>query len=565
MLKLIPAVKELRARDGKVTKRSVAPVDGISDARLQKALAKLPVAPDGLALSLCIGKDESEEYTLTLDAERVSITAGGARGAFYAIQTLRQIFENDDVPCLTIHDKPDFSYRGFYHDVTRGKIATVKTIKNLVDTMARFKMNALQLYVEHVFEFEECRDLIDKTGYLTGAEIEEIDAYCKENFIDFQPSLSTFGHLFELVQQEKYQHLRVLKNFEEDACRWSDRMMHHTIDPSAPESIEIVKHLIDQYAPHFTSKFFNVCCDETFDLKSSFPSEVEGKLYIDFVKKIIAHTKAKGKTAMMWADILLQHPEYIGEIPDDVIFLNWTYRADPLEEGVAKLAEMGRKQIVCPGTTSWSRFCERVDREEPNITRLADYGYKHGALGVLNTNWGDWGNPASLETVAYGLVLGAAKSWAIDTAPGDALDAAVNALLYKNPDAMRCLRRMSAAHNGVDWVKIMRAAHNRRAGIAYEAPITKEDVATAQDAYRELSAALGAQDWREGDFKAEMLLAAEGICVLAELGAKLADVKVKRLTDTKAFLARYREKWLEKNKESELTRIEDALLYAESV
>ena len=35
-----------------------------------------------------------------------------------------------------------------------------------------------------------------------------------ENFIEFIPSLSTFGHLYELLEQEQYKHLRVLKDFE---------------------------------------------------------------------------------------------------------------------------------------------------------------------------------------------------------------------------------------------------------------------------------------------------------------------------------------------------------------
>lgn len=565
MISLIPAVKSIDIKEGRLIKNAVTFDETKYSARLTKALAKLPTSADGAKLSVSYGIGKGEGYCLKISEDSVTINAGTEAGAFYAIQTLRQIFENDEIPCLEIHDKPDFEYRGFYHDVTRGKVATVETLKGLIDTMAYYKMNALQLYVEHVFEFEECRDLIEKTSYLTGAELRELDEYCKENFIDFQPSLSTFGHLFELVQQEKYQHLRVLKDFKEDVCRWDDRMHHHTIDPSQEESLEIVKSLIDQYAPHFTSEYFNICCDETFDLKNSFPSDVEGKLYIDFVKKLIDYVQSKGKKVMMWADILLQHPEYIDELPEDVCFLNWTYRADPQEESFKKLGDMGRRQIVCPGTTTWSRFCERVEREEPNITILADYGYKHGAVGMLNTNWGDWGNPASLETSYYGMVLGAAKSWEIDTKPGDEFYADVNALLYKNENAMKYLRRMSDAHNEVRWNRVMRAAYNHRAGLEYEIPLTAEAVAEAQNTYKELTAAITAEDWTHGDFKEEMLLAVEGICVLAELGAKLAGIHVERLTDTEAFLGRYRNKWLQKNKISELTRIEDIFRYMEGI
>ena len=124
---------------------------------------------------------------------------------------------------------------------------------------------------------------------------------------------------------------------------------------------------------------------------------------------------------------------------------------------------------------------------------------------------------------------------------------------------------MSDAHNEVRWNRVMRAAYNHRAGLEYEIPLTAEAVAEAQNTYKELTAAITAEDWTHGDFKEEMLLAVEGICVLAELGAKLAGAPVERLTDTEAFLGRYRNKWLQKNKISELTRIEDIFRYMENI
>lgn len=564
MIHLIPAVKELKTAEGFLAKASVCFDPNKYSHKLQKALGKLPVSADGAHLEIAVGVETGEGYSLTVMPDTIRIDAESERGAFYAIQTLRQLFENHPIPCLTINDRPDFSYRGFYHDVTRGKVPTLDTLKELVDKLAYYKLNALQLYVEHVFPFEECQELVKETSCLTGEELRELDAYCTENFIDFQPSLSTFGHLFELLEQKEYQHLRVLKDFKPSACRWGDRMAHHTVDPTLPESLALVKSLIDQYAPHFTSEFFNVCCDETFDLGRAYPDQA-GKLYVDFVKRIIAHVTDKGKTPMMWADILLQHPECIAEIPEDVYFLNWNYSSAPKEETVEAFARLGRRQIVCPGTSSWSRFCERVDTEEKNICLMAEYGYKHGAVGVLNTNWGDWGNPASLETSYYGMVLGAAKSWNIKTQPGESFDADVNALLYHNRNGMHYLRELSRAHAGVTWNLIMRAAHNHRAGLEYKTPMTEEALQNAKSTYQKLTDELVGDTWQHGDFKSEFLLAAEGICVLAELGAKLAGIACERMTNTAVFLSRYREKWLAKNKKSELKRIEEILLYMEGV
>ena len=564
MVSLIPAVKEMKLTGGILTKKAISFDKNICSARLAKALEKLPVSSDGATLSVSFGEGAGEGYSLTVSADSVAINADSEKGAFWAVQTLRQLFVADEIPCLVINDKPDFAYRGFYHDVTRGKVASIATIKKLIDTMAYYKMNALQLYVEHVFDFEETRDIIGATSYYTGAEMRELDEYCKENFIDFQPSLSTFGHMFEILDQEKYRHLRVLNGYENHPCRWYDRMAHHTIDPKQEESIELVKSLIDQFAPHFSDEYFNICCDETFDLKKTYPAEIEGKLYIDFVKAIISHVQSKGKKVMMWADILLQHPEYISELPEDVCFLNWKYAANPPESNIAEFAKLGRTQIVCPGTTSWSRFCERVDQEESNISKMAEYGKKYGALGMLNTNWGDYGNPASIEMASYGLVLGAAKSWFVETEINDAFYADVNNLLYGNANGMKILRAISDIHNGVKWNPIFISVHSRRAGVTYAPVMFGEDLRAAQKGYRELIPLIEAGEWND-DFKEEMYLAVEGVCVLAELAVKHMGFEFERVTDTKKFIEKYKAKWLEKNKPSEISRIEDAFLYADSL
>ena len=63
----------------------------------------------------------------------------------------------------------------------------------------------------------------------------------------------------------------------------------------------------------------------------------------------------------------------------------------------------------------------------------------------------------------------------------------------------------------------------------------------------------------------ELLLAAEGICLMAELSAKLVGYEINRVTDTAKWLKRYSEKWLGKNKASELRKIEELFNYYESL
>jgi len=551
MVKLIPEVKMLTNLGGNLAKKALCPCD-TADTRLQKALEKLPQAADGVKLNINIIGGTGEGYFLRVEENAITIEAKTEDGAFYAIQTLRQLFSGEEVPCVEITDAPDFPHRGFYHDVTRGRIPTVDTLKKLIDDMAYYKLNSLQLYVEHVFPFHETRGLIEKTGCLTAEEMKELESYCEENFITFIPSLSTFGHMFEILNQPRYKHLAVLDQYEADPNFWWDRMRHHTINPLKPESIRVVRSLIEQYLPLFKNNFFNICCDETFDLDRYLECEDPGKVYADFVKKIISIVREKGKDVMMWADILLKHPEVIDDIPEDTVFLNWFYRVPVPEENIAKLAKMGKKQIVCPGTTTWNRFCEDVDVEEENICKMVEYGHKYGAMGVLNTNWGDWGNPCSMELGMYGLVLGAAKSWCVDTAVDEDFYAAVNSLLYDGADGIGCLKKLCRMHRHIVWRDFVRNYHSLRAnGVTECTTITVQAVREIQKSYLALKKQL-AEPWKLDNYRKEILCAAEALCVVAELTAKMTGMEVDRITDTEKFLASYAENWRATNKESEL-------------
>ena len=235
-----------------------------------------------------ISKDSAlkeEEYSLEISQNNILITGGSDRGCFYGIITLLQLIEkceDSKIPALSVKDCPDMEYRGFYHDATRGRVPSVEGLKAIVDQLAALKINSLQIYVEHSFDFEEFKTSVRSTDdYLTAEEILEIDEYCYENFIDFIPSLSTFGHLYELLMKEEYSHLCELENFVPESHFWRERMAHHTIDPTDPRSIEIIKSMIDQYMPLFRTNKFNICCDETFDLTvGKHKDQDTGRLYI---------------------------------------------------------------------------------------------------------------------------------------------------------------------------------------------------------------------------------------------------------------------------------------------
>lgn len=559
MLKLIPAVKTLEIKKGFLAKKAISFAYTGLDPRLLTALSKLPQAKDGAAVTVTLTGKGGEGYTLDVAERAISITAGSEAGAFYAIQTLRQLF-TQEVPCLHIEDAPDFPHRGFYHDITRGRISKVETLLQLVEDMAYYKLNSLQLYVEHVFPFKETADLLEKSGCITPEELQQVQRACKENFIEFIPSLSTFGHMYEILELPQYKHLAVLNKFETLNNFWDSRQRHHTINPLAEGSEELVQSLIDQYYPHFESKFFNICCDETFDLDNYLVCDDPGKVYADFVKKIIAMVKARGRDVMMWADILLKHPEVIDDIPDDTIFLNWNYKQEPPEEKVATLANLGKKQILCPGNSAWHRLCEDVEVAEGNISQMAHYAKKYNALGILNTNWGDWGHPANLELGMYGLVLGAEKSWSEETAVDQDFYGCVDHLLYRQAGAVEILKTIAPLQRKILW----RHFYSKHIQVRYgetpvvpanePVPLAKEDLLAIQSLLPELRQRLSGT-WEKDEFRREFLCAAEGICLMAELYGKLEGMDVKPLVDPDKWQADYAANWRRTNKEKELGNI----------
>ena len=110
---------------------------------------------------ICIWKDESikeEGYALDINPERITIKASDVKGAFYALQTLRQLLppaiergvKNEGmvwaVPAVSITDEPRFSYRGLMVDVARYFIPKEHLLR-IIDTMGMLKLNKLHLHL----------------------------------------------------------------------------------------------------------------------------------------------------------------------------------------------------------------------------------------------------------------------------------------------------------------------------------------------------------------------------------------------------------------------------------
>lgn len=384
---------------------------------LMKSGCNLGMPPKRVICNL--SRKEDDAYRLSITPEAVVISASTESGLFYGEQTLLQIKRqsNGALPCLEIFDWPDYPVRGFYHDITRGKVPTLETLLALADKCAHYKINQLQLYIEHTYAFKNHPEVWKGADPLTAEEIRTLDAHCARLHIDLVPSFSTFGHLYGVIHTKKFQHLNELeRDVADEPITWWDRQMHYTLDCRNPESIALIREIIAEVRPLFRSNFFNICADETFDLgkgKNQLEAEKRGvgRLYIDFLKQIMAAVQEAGAIPMFWGDVIAHHQEVIAEIPTEAIALDWDYGAK-LEQTIAGvMQEKNRTFYVCPGVCGWTKWMPDYQTAHQNITRFAKFGLEKGAVGLLNTDWGDFGHMNALGLSFPGLIVGAAASW----------------------------------------------------------------------------------------------------------------------------------------------------------
>jgi len=359
-----------------------------------------------------------EAYSLTIDGNRVEICGSTSIGIFYGVQTLRQIIRQNGalLPNLKIDDEPYFANRGFYHDVTRGKVPMLKMLMELVDRASFYKINQLQLYIEHTFAFKGMSEIWMDKDPLTSEEILILDQYCNKRHVELIPSLSTFGHMYEVLRSKSFNEFCEVENSEGGEYSFEHRMNSHTLDATNEGSIKLIEKMLMQYIPLFSSNTFNICCDETFELgkgksKARADQVGVGMLYVEFLNKVINIVKKKGKRVMFWGDVILHHPELLSNISKDAICLNWDYNENAKEDGTKAITESGMEQYVCPGVWGWNQLVNKVDKGFENIKRMVAYGVKYGATGVLNTDWGDFGHINFLSTSIPGMAYGASLSW----------------------------------------------------------------------------------------------------------------------------------------------------------
>ena len=293
-------------------------------------------------------------------------------------------------------------------------------LERLIDRLAEWKVNHLQLYLEHTYAYGDHEEVWRDASPFTAEEIRSLDAYCRERFIELAPNQNSFGHFHRWLIHDRYRPLaEVPEGFRHP---FSPEPEPFSLCATDPRVLELLTGLYDELLPQFGSRRFNVGLDETFDLgrgRSAEACEQRGKpaVYLDFLRQVHRLVTERGRQMLFWGDIILEHPELIDGIPNDAVALCWGYEADhPFEDACARLKESGREFWVCPGTSSWNSFGGRLENAVANLARAATAGRERGARGFLVTDWGDHGH---LQPPAVGelpMSVGAGFAWSVEAA-----------------------------------------------------------------------------------------------------------------------------------------------------
>ncbi len=360
----------------------------------------------------------NEAYRIRIEKDAIVLESGSAAGQFYAEQTLLQLRKccSSGLPILRISDEPDLSVRGYMLDVSRGKIPKMETLFRWIDVLAHFKYNQLQLYFENVFQYVGHEQAWQTVPAFSSEEIERLDRYCQTRFIELVPNQNSLGHMERWLCNRAYHSL----------AECPDGFIHPLTGEKKPcgstlcvnkESLTFLDGLYEQLLPHFSSKQFNVGCDEPWEFalgKSRGKADELGasELYCAWLKELSLLAKKHGKQIQFWADFILKYPESIDCIPAKSKPVIWGYEADhPFSRECSLLRNASIPFLVAAGDSTWNSFSGRFHTMCENVKNAVAAAKAFGAEGIFMTHWGDAGHPQMWPVQLPGAIFAGGHAW----------------------------------------------------------------------------------------------------------------------------------------------------------
>ena len=358
---------------------------------------------------------EKEGYVLGIGIDGIVIGAVSDAGILYGMITLKQMVlaipeieytEGVSLPGVKIHDWPALGMRGIHDDVARGQVSTLENFKDMIRTLAEFKMNMLMIYMEDLFRFKTYPTIGVDRGAFTKKEIDELEAFAKPYNVEIIPVFQLLDHMSVILKKKEFMPLAEFPGA--GGLRICD------------ESYEFIENCIKELAEIFDSKYFHAGLDESWDLGTG-----RSKPLVDSLSRAKVHAQhyirvhdilAKyGKQMLFYNRISLQYPEIIDAIPKDIIHMYYAYAALDTFRYLTKAKEAGFEFGIHPGVSNWRKFFPTMSEAMVNIRNLTLEAIKNNAWGTAVCSWGDGGGKNFRELLWYGYAYQGEVAWSPET------------------------------------------------------------------------------------------------------------------------------------------------------
>jgi len=369
-----------------------------SAARVSELLDPTEVAADG-----------PEAYRLELRPGEARIAARTPEGLRWARATLDQLRQHAEAPCMVIDDAPRFAHRGVMLDISRDRVPTLQTLFALVDRLAAWKMNHLQLYVEHTIAYAGHGDVWRAASPVTLEELSALDAYAAARGIALTANQNCLGHFERWLRHPRYAPLG--ERDRGHMVRGEYYVAPNTLCPEDPRVLPLLEDLLAQQLPRCSGAYANIGCDEPWDLgtgRSAAACAARGKatVFSEHVARVAEICRRLGKRPQYWCD---PDPNENDALPRELVALVWEYEAaKPFTPRVEAHRAIGREVWVAPGTSCWNASTGRTWNRRGNLDNAAA---EAAAAGFLCTAWGDGGHRQPWPVTLLGFADAAMAAW----------------------------------------------------------------------------------------------------------------------------------------------------------
>lgn len=228
----------------------------------------------------------AEGYQLDISDKTIRITGKDNAGAFYAVQSLLALLQQQEnkllLPAGKITDQPRATWRGMHYDMARnfhGKDVTLR----LIDNMARYKLNKLHLHLtedegwrlqipglpeltdigaKRCFDLTEQHCLLTQlgtgphpggsgNGYYSTSDFIEILQYAAQRHIEVIPEIDLPGHARAAIIAMKARYNRLMAAGQPEAA--SQYLLSDPADTSTYLSVQ-----------NYNDNSANVCMPSTY-------------------------------------------------------------------------------------------------------------------------------------------------------------------------------------------------------------------------------------------------------------------------------------------------------------